>query len=115
MTEVFEHNPQDHEDPVAGPTWLVGILGAILLVVSLLGLTALYYNVKAEELEGQVIGLERLEVLELRRQQEALLAGSPRWIKRDEQGEEIEAFIIPIERAMELVVEEAGTRDTRGR
>ncbi len=107
MTDVFEHNPDDHDDPVAGPTWLVGLLGAILLVVILMGVTALYYNVKGQELDDQFVNVERLEVRELRHQQEARLRGPSRWEKRDDQGETVEALIIPIERAMELVVEEA--------
>ncbi|MHC4416164.1 MAG: hypothetical protein ACYS0G_12860 [Planctomycetota bacterium] len=107
MTEVYEHNPEDHDDPVATPTWLVGLFGAVALVVIILGLTALYYNAKAEAFREQVLSRDRLDVLELRRQQEALLGGPPRWVERDEQGETVEALVIPIERAMALVVEEA--------
>ncbi|MHC4080189.1 MAG: hypothetical protein ACYS15_13410 [Planctomycetota bacterium] len=107
MTEVYEHNPDDHDDPTAGFTWLMGLVGALLLVVIILGLTALYFNVKAEMFQRQVVSAERLELQALRREQEALLAGPPRFIEREQQGETVTAYIIPIEQAMEIVVREA--------
>jgi hypothetical protein len=107
LTEVYEHNPEDHDDPTAGFTWLMGLVGVLLLVVIILALTALYYNVKAEMFQRQVVSAPRAELLELRRQQEALLAGPPRSIERDQQGETVRAYIIPIEQAMEIVVREA--------
>jgi hypothetical protein len=107
LTEVYEHNPDDHDDPTAGFTWLMGLVGALLLVVIILGLTALYFNVKAEMFQRQVVSAERLELQALRREQEALLAGPPRFIEREQQGETVTAYIIPIEQAMEIVVREA--------
>ncbi len=109
MTDVFEHNPGDHEDPLAGPTWLMGFLGAVTLVAIIGALTALYYNEKNEEVEDQIVIPPREEVADLTAQQEALLAGPPRSIIRQEQGEEVRAYVIPIDRAMELVVREYGT------
>ena len=44
MHEVYEHNPGDHEDPLPGPTWILGILGSGLLGVVVLGVTALFFN-----------------------------------------------------------------------
>ncbi len=106
MTEVFEHNPGDHDDPVSGQTWLIGFLGALVLVAMMLGLTAIYYNAKAREINEVVVRPERQEVRQLRQEQESLLAGPPRWVTRDDGAETVEALIIPIERAMELVVME---------
>ncbi len=110
MTEVFEHNPGDHDDPVTGQTWLIGFLGALVLVAMMLGLTAIYYNAKAREINKVVIIPERQEVRQLLQEQEALLAGPPRWVTRDDAAETVEALIIPIEWAMELVVAEAEDR-----
>ena len=114
MTEVYEHNPGEHEDPTAGFTWLMGLVGVLLLVVVILGLTALYYNVKAEMFQRQVVSAERWELLELHRPQEALLAGPPRYIERDQQGETVRAYIIPIEQAMEIVVRDANAAGGSG-
>ena len=108
MTEVYEHNPGDHDDPSPSPTLLVGVVGTLLLVATVMGTTALYYNVKAKEVFDEVIKPERVEPVEHYRPQQAFLDGPARWIERDEQGETVRAFIIPIERAMELVVLESG-------
>ena len=40
--EYLEHNPGDHEDPLAGPTWTVGIIGTVMFVVTVLGVASLY-------------------------------------------------------------------------
>ncbi|MHC5008438.1 MAG: hypothetical protein ACYTGF_13885 [Planctomycetota bacterium] len=114
MTEVYEHNPEHHDDPTAGFTWLMGLMGVLALVVIILALTALYYNVKAEMFQRQVVNAPRPELLELQREQEALLAGPPRFIEREEQGETVRAYIIPIEQAMEIVVREANATDGGG-
>ena len=113
MTDVYEHNPQDHDDPVAGPTWLIGFLGTILLVAIMLGTTALYYNVKAGKVDEQVVRPERAEVAKLHRAQEAMLTGPPRWVQREDQGEMVTALVIPIEDAMDLVVAEANAGGDR--
>ncbi len=55
MSEVYDHNPEEHDDPSAGPTWLTTVVGVLLLVATVLGVTALYYNVKAGEVEREVI------------------------------------------------------------
>ncbi len=108
MTEVFEHNPDDHEDPKAGLTWFIGVVGTLMLVVTMLAVWALYYNVKADHVEVAVVIPIREDVVELQRRQEALLVGSPRWIDRmDELGQPVRAYVIPVERAMEIVVQEA--------
>lgn len=107
LTEVFEHNPDDHEDPQPGLTLLVGVIGAVLLAVTVMGLTALYYNTKAEEVTEEVVDVTRIEPAEHYREQEALLTGPPHWVERDEQGKTVKAYVIPIDRAMELVVAES--------
>ena len=110
MLDAYEHNPGDHEDPRAGITWFVGFVGSVAFVVTTLAVWALYYNVKGQQLEESFVAPAREEVAELKRSQQALLAGPPRWIDVDDQGETVRRYIIPIEQAMELVVQE-----TRGR
>ena len=108
MTEISEHNPDDHGDPSSSSTLLVGVVGALLLVATVMGTSALYYNVKADQVLSKVITPERVEPVEHYRPQQEFLTGPARWIQRDEQGETVRAFIIPIERAMELVVLDSG-------
>ena len=53
-----------------------------------------------------VIAPARQDVVELRQRQEEFLVGAPRWIRVDVQGENVRRFVVPIERAMEVVVQE---------
>ena len=106
MTDVFEHNPDDHDDPSTGLTWYVGGIGALLMVAILLALTALYYNVKAEEIQDQFVKPGRLEVMDLHARQEQRLHVPGEWVTREEAGETVRAYVIPIERAMELIAAE---------
>jgi hypothetical protein len=111
MTDVYEHNPSDHEDPLTGPSWYVGLVGALLLVVTLLGLTALYYNTKTKETEEKVIAEFPIELEKLLADQEERLTGPAHREVRDEAGEQITALVIPIEDAMQLVAKELGARE----
>jgi len=106
VTEVFEHNPNDHEDPRAGLTWLLGVIGVLTLVITMLAVWALYYNLKRVEVEATVLAPARQDVIELRQHQEEFLVGPPRWILVDVQGETVRRYIVPIERAMDLIVQE---------
>ena len=110
MTEVYEHNPLDHEDPLPGPTWMVGFIGVVLLVVVVLGITALYYGAKQEDEIVKVVEAEPIELLVMRAQQSEQLHVT-RWEEREEvdaegNPERVRALVIPIDRAMEIVAGE---------
>ncbi len=111
MTDHYEHNIDDHEDPAASSTSLVGFIGVVLLVVTMLGVTALYYNVKASQEHDVVVGIDRWDVEKLRIQQEGRLIAPARWEERDEGGEVTRELVIPLERAMKIVVEEYGAAE----
>ncbi len=108
MTDHHEHNLDDHEDPAASSTWLVGFIGAVLLVVTMLGVTALYYNVKAAQVDKEVVQVDMNDPKNARTRQEQVLMASPRWVERDDSGETVRELTIPIDRAMELIVAENG-------
>ncbi len=111
MTDYHEHNIDDHEDPAASSTWLVGFIGVVLLVVTMLGVTALYYNMKASKEQVVVVDEPFIDVKNLRIQQERILTTSARWEERDEGGEVTRELHIPLERAMKIVVEEYGAAE----
>ena len=115
MTDHFEHNIDDHEDPAASSTWLIGFIGAVLLIVTMLGVTALYYNVKATQVDTEVVNVDVKKVKDARAQQEGRLTDSAHWEERDDNGEIVRELVIPIERAMELVAAENGSATSGGR
>ena len=110
MSTHYEHNIQDHEDPSAGYTWMIGLVGTVLLVVTVLGTTALYYNIKASEVKEVVIEPERIDVKQLRAKQLKVLNDPSRWVEREDESGEIKRHLaIPIDRAFELVIEQHGS------
>jgi len=111
MTDHHEHNIDDHEDPLASSTWLIGFIGVVLLIVTILGVTALYYNVKAVQVDAEVVKVDIDDVADARARQERRLTDSAYWEERDDSGEIVRALVIPIERAMELVVKEYGAAE----
>ena len=106
MTDHHEHNLDDHEDPSASSTWLIGFIGVVLLIVTMLGVTALYYNVKAVQVDAEVVKVDIDDVTNARARQERRLTDSAHWEERDDGGEIVRELVIPIERAMELVAAE---------
>lgn len=110
MSTHHEHNPKDHEDPSAGYTWMIGLVGTVLLVVTVLATVALYYNVKASKVKEVVVDRERIDVKKLRAKQLHVLSNAPHWFEREEESGEIKRYLaIPIDRAIELVIEQHGS------
>ncbi|HWB19293.1 MAG TPA: hypothetical protein VG711_03255 [Phycisphaerales bacterium] len=119
---MYEHNPGDHEDPVAGPTWIIGFLGAVLMVVITLGVSALYYRERTEQDKVVVVDRNPRELEDLRAAQSARLSAAAHWENNSTMEEVKEggktynvitttkSLIIPIEQAMADVVKEAGAR-----
>jgi hypothetical protein len=111
MTDVYEHNPRDHEDPLPGPTWTVLITGCALLAVVVLGVTSVYWGVRDLEFDTKVaqetINESSPELVEYRVAQLARLDGSARRELRLENPEGEESLVIPLEDAMGLLLREA--------
>ena len=88
-----------YDDPDVPASAIVGILGAVLLFVIIVGLQALFYSMERQELARKVTEdpydpLQRLDADQLE------LLNSYGWV--DQQAG---IAHIPIDRAMELVVE----------
>lgn len=119
--EHYEHNPGDHEDPLAGPTWMVSFIGVVLLVVTFLGLTSVYYSAQVEDADAKSSG-EMTETLEaMRREQmkwlehDATLEApfhNPAWVRTDIDGDgdygDEERIIIPIDLAIDKIAARYG-------
>lgn len=92
-----------YDDPDVPASAVVGILGAILLFVIIVGLQAIFYRMQERELERKVYDQPNQELQQLDADQLETL-NSYGWV--DEQGK---VAHIPIDRAMKLVVEESKT------
>jgi hypothetical protein len=85
-------------DPSTQGTIIVGIIGAILVLVAIVALQALFYNVETAEEYNKVYKLRPQELTRLHADQLERL-NSYRWVE-----EANGRVAIPIDRAMEAVV-----------
>lgn len=91
----------DQDDPNAPMTVVVGIVGCILVFVIIVALQALFHEAKDAEFRRKVINQKPEQLRSLRSEQLEQL-NSYRWV--DQQAGVV---AIPIDRAMELMVQEA--------
>ena len=102
--------PEQLDDPEAGWTWFFSLASIILLVITVVAVTVIFYFFRDLEVEKKVIDQPAFQLSELRNEQEAQLDGYARYqvIPMGGTQEDAEDYIrIPIERAMEIVNAEA--------
>ncbi|MAJ46550.1 MAG: hypothetical protein CBC35_04500 [Planctomycetes bacterium TMED75] len=111
-----EHGQQGHvagqiDDPESGWTWFLMLVSFVLLTVTVVAVTVIFFAFQEVEVQAKVIDRPALELTELRGSQEAMLQGYHSYQVIPMGGTEADAetrIRIPIERAMELMV--AGSR-----
>ena len=103
MTQDPPDPGTQHDDPLAGPTYLIGLVGVILLVAIVILVQTLVYDSR-DELQAEVRTRDYLEVGALRRQQTEQLE-SYRWTFPEEN-----RVGIPISSGVERVLERYGAR-----
>jgi hypothetical protein len=93
----------DDSDPKSTPTLLVGAVGMILLMVIVLLVEVLFHRTSEAEIHRKVISEQPLELRQVQAEQLEQLSGY-RWVSEPEG-----VAAIPIDRAIDLVIEEAQT------
>ena len=91
----------DESDPQPTPTLLVGAVGMVLLMVTVLLLEVLFQRTSQAEIYRKVISEQPLELRQVQAEQLEQLNGY-RWVNEQEA-----VAAIPIDRAIDLIVEEA--------
>ncbi len=94
-----------YDDPNVANSAIVGIISAILLFVVIVVLQAFFYGAEQQELERKVLTRPYEPLRQLDAQQLEQL-NSYGWVSEADG-----TVRIPIERAMELVADEAGAND----
>ena len=98
------------DDPESGWTWFLSLASLLVLVITIVAITVLFYFFRDLEVDKKVIDQPALQLSELRSEQEAQLEGYSIYqvIPIGGTEEDAEDFIrIPIERAMEIINAEA--------
>ena len=107
--------PEQLDDPEAGWTWFLSLASIILLVITVVAVTVLFYFFRDLEVEKKIIDQPALQLSELRGEQEAQLDEYSTYqvIPIGGTEEDAEDFIrIPIDRAMEIINAEARSPKT---
>lgn len=107
--------PEQLDDPEAGWTWFLSLASIILLVITVVAVTVLFYFFRDLEVEKKIIDQPALQLSELRGEQEAQLDEYSTYqvIPIGGTEEDAEDYIrIPIDRAMEIINAEARSPKT---
>lgn len=111
MSEVYEHNKGDHEDPMPGPTWLVGFIGTVMCIVIVLGVSALLRMTQQETFEDISLSEVPEELRNHREAQADRLSADPHYEEYiDANGALQQRLVIPLDDAMQIVADESRGR-----
>lgn len=108
MSEHFEHNTGDHEDPIPSSTWLVGVVGTVLLIVIVFGLTAMYYNAQLIESDAKLVRTDPHDLTRYQQRQARYFVEEPTWMEREVIDQRVKALVIPMDEAIDQVIQEYG-------
>lgn len=106
MAEQVDHVKEAEElevldDPKAAPTAVVGAIGVIVVVLSIIATAALYYYDHWRDYEKKVLSGAPPTITKIRADQARELYGPARWVDRSKN-----IVAIPIDQAMKLIVDE---------
>jgi predicted Holliday junction resolvase-like endonuclease len=92
------------DDPEAGSTWLLTLASVIVFTVSVLALSAMYFDFESGEVDEKITSEPARIYQELRLSQEQSLVEYGRYTVEDAEGKDLERIKIPITKAMEREV-----------
>jgi hypothetical protein len=92
------------DDPEAGKTWTVSLIGVTVLAALVLALSVMYFRTEQAEVEAKVIEPEYLALKELKAQQLELLASRGAY-SMDMGGASVQRNRIPVADAMRMMAE----------
>ena len=106
MSQVYEHNPGDHEDPAPGMTWMMGIIGMLILIVIYFGITAVYRDSQTFD-DAEKYQAEAEKPAEAVKRAAMEQINTKDWHPVDNaEGVRENRWTIPIDRAMDLMAEQ---------
>jgi len=107
VSDTYEHNPGDHEDPQGSATWLVGIVGTIIFIALVMGVTAMLKATVARTTDEVMVKTAPVELNQVIERDQQRLHAEPRVIAyRDVNDERRTRIAIPLDRAIELTAEQ---------
>ena len=98
------------DDPEAGSTWFISLASVVLFTVTVLALSAMYFDFEGGEVDEKITAAPVKSLQELRLSQEEMLTEYGRYEFDDADGNEVKRIRIPISQAMQLEVADAKAR-----
>ena len=92
------------DDPEAGQTWLVSLIGIIILTAVVIALSVMYFKTEQTEVDLKVIEPQYLALEDLKLKQMELLGSSGAY-SLDIAGKPVERQRIPVAEAIKLVAQ----------
>ncbi len=90
------------DDPEAGQTWLVTIVGVVILAGLVIFLSVVYFRGEEKEVETKVVDPAYLSLADAKQAQQALLASSGTYTV-EVGGQQVKRNRIPVTKAMEML------------
>ncbi|MEY4832594.1 MAG: hypothetical protein RL527_807 [Planctomycetota bacterium] len=94
------------DDPEPVSTWVVSIVGTLLIVATIVFVCCVYFIAAEREFTAKVVDAPDLGPAALKAEQQALLGGYGSYTMTDAAGKERKTIRIPVEKAMEALVAE---------
>jgi hypothetical protein len=94
------------DDPEPVNTWVVSIVGTLLIVATIVFVCCVYFIAAEREFTAKVVDAPDLGPAALKAEQEALLSGYGTYTMTDAAGKERRTIRIPVQKAMEALVAE---------
>jgi len=94
------------DDPEPVSTWVVSIVGTLLIVATIVFVCCVYFIAAEREFTAKVVDAPDLGPAALKAGQQALLGGYGSYTMTDAAGKERKTIRIPVEKAMEALVAE---------
>jgi hypothetical protein len=92
------------DDPEAGQTWLVSLIGIIILTAVVIALSVMYFKTEQTEVDLKVIEPQYIALEDLKLKQMELLSSSGTY-SLDIAGKPVERQRIPVAQAIKLVAQ----------
>ena len=109
--------PTQLDDPEPGSTWFFSLAGIVILVALVVAASVMFFHVDARETETKVIDPAYATLENLRKGWREQLGSWQRYEWTVADGSKVKKVRMPVDRAMELVVQEglpAGASTTGG-
>ena len=92
------------DDPEAGKTWLVSIVGVTILAALVMAISVIYFRTEQAEVDAKVIAPEYLALKDLKAAQLELLKSGGAYVA-DIGGQQVQRKRIPVADAIKLMAE----------